>query len=84
MNKTDLRNKIDVIDKQIALLLKERFDIVKQIGEYKKENNLPITCKEREAEVIKNVTKEFEENSQINAVKSIYESVIRECTNLQK
>ena len=84
MNKIEIRNKIDSIDKQISLLLKERFLLAEQIGEYKKQNDLPITCPEREAEVINHVVSIFDENSHKNAVKSIYKSIICECTKLQK
>ncbi len=53
MNELELlRSKIDQIDSRLVTLLKERFLIVKAIGEYKKENNLPILDKRREAQVL--------------------------------
>ena len=36
----DLREKIDMIDKELIDALAERFKVVGQIGEYKKENNV--------------------------------------------
>ena len=52
MELNELRNQIDQIDKEMAVLFEKRMKIVKQIGEYKKENNLPILDKKREEEVI--------------------------------
>jgi chorismate mutase/prephenate dehydratase len=48
----DYRNRIDKIDKEITRLFEERMDIVIKVGEYKKQNNLPIFNKAREEEVI--------------------------------
>ena len=48
MELNELRNQIDQIDKEMAVLFEKRMKIVKQIGEYKKENNLPILDKKRE------------------------------------
>ena len=36
------RHKVDLLDTQIIELLAERFDIVEQIGEYKREHNLAV------------------------------------------
>ena len=43
-----LREKIDSIDAQILKLYEERMDVVRDIGAYKIENNLPIYDAERE------------------------------------
>ncbi|MBE6091285.1 MAG: prephenate dehydratase [Clostridium beijerinckii] len=48
----DYRNKIDEIDKEITRLFEERMDVVITVGEYKKQNNLPVFNKAREDEVI--------------------------------
>ncbi|MBI9009763.1 MAG: chorismate mutase [Tenericutes bacterium] len=54
----DLRNQIDIIDEAIQNLFLERMQIVKQVAEYKLENNLPVLDKSRELEIIqKNVDK---------------------------
>lgn len=49
----DYRKKIDEIDREITRLFEERMDIVIKVGEYKKQNNLPVFNKTREDEVIK-------------------------------
>ena len=46
----DLRKEIDVVDAGLLELLKQRFDITEQIGEYKAKNNQELFCPEREEE----------------------------------
>lgn len=43
----DLRNQIDIIDKDILVLLGKRVDVVKKIGKYKKEKGLAVLNKTR-------------------------------------
>ncbi len=52
MKLLELRNRIDEIDKDILRLLELRFQVVKEIGAYKKLNNLPILDANREKEVL--------------------------------
>ena len=46
----ELRKEIDVVDAGLLELLKQRFDITEQIGEYKAKNNQELFCPEREEE----------------------------------
>lgn len=61
----DLRNKIDEIDKKIALLFNDRMEIVSKIRDIKKANNLSTYNEEREKSLINNnkefVKKEYQE-----------------------
>lgn len=50
-----LRQKIDYIDNQILSLFKNRVDLMKKIGEIKKQNNLSIRDDQREKEKLKNI-----------------------------
>lgn len=52
MSIDDLRLRIDEIDKDLMRLLELRFQVVKEIGDYKKEHNLPILDAKREQEVL--------------------------------
>lgn len=52
----NLRNEIDSIDTEMKKLFKRRLEIAKQIGEYKKERDIPIFDAEREKEIIKRLT----------------------------
>ena len=52
----DFRNKIDSIDEQILMLLKERFDIAKSIGHIKKQSKTPVIFDPiREKEILNNL-----------------------------
>ncbi len=46
----DLRKEIDEIDDHILDLIAKRQEVVKKIGTYKKNNNLPIVDNKREQE----------------------------------
>jgi chorismate mutase len=49
----NLRNIIDELDEEVMLLLQKRMEIIGQIGEYKKENNVSIFQLERWREILK-------------------------------
>jgi len=49
----DLRNKIDDLDQELVELLASRMNLVEQVGEYKKENNVTIFQIERWDEIFK-------------------------------
>ncbi|MDP3882373.1 MAG: chorismate mutase [Nanoarchaeota archaeon] len=53
MDISELRVKIDSIDHQLLVLLKDRLELAEQIGAYKKEKGLPIRDIKREEEVLK-------------------------------
>lgn len=73
----NLRNLIDTIDEQLLELINSRADLVKEIGEIKKRNNLSIIDKNREAEIFeKIVSKAREKGLDENAVKKIWENLI--------
>lgn len=52
MDLSTLRAQIDKIDSQILELFSERMDVCRQVGEFKKANNLPVMQGNREKEVI--------------------------------
>ena len=57
----ELKNKrtaLDTIDSQIVDLMAKRMDIVKEIGHYKAENNLPILDSERERQKLADLAKQ--------------------------
>lgn len=55
-----LRENIDIVDKQILDLLWKRFDIIKQVWIYKKENNIQPLQINRWQEVLDNAKKYWE------------------------
>lgn len=52
---SQLRQRIDQLDHEIARLLTERMEISGKVAAYKKANNLPIYHPEREKQVIEKV-----------------------------
>lgn len=50
----ELRTEIDKLDAELVDILAQRMNIVEQIGEYKKENNITILQIKRWSEIIKN------------------------------
>ncbi|MDD2516096.1 MAG: chorismate mutase [Candidatus Gracilibacteria bacterium] len=55
------RQEIDHIDKQLIELLAKRFDIIKKVGKYKKDNNIPPLQSSRWQEVLDIAKKSGEE-----------------------
>ena len=51
-----LRKRLNKIDDDILKLLSKRFKIVRQIGEIKIKENLPLRDKKREKEIIKRLS----------------------------
>ncbi|AWR97648.1 chorismate mutase [Acidianus sulfidivorans JP7] len=47
----NLRKQIEEIDEQIIKLIISRFELVKKVGEFKRNKNLPVTDEKREEEV---------------------------------
>lgn len=48
----ELRAQIDEIDAQMIALFEKRMDVTRRVGEYKKEHDLPVLDRQREAEVL--------------------------------
>lgn len=79
MNIEDYRKQINEIDKKLATLLDERLDVCKKIGEYKKENNIPVLDSRREEEVFANI----KTNAKHEEVVEIYKEIINQSKKVQ-
>ncbi len=55
MKISELRGKIDAIDDQLVALFCQRMEVAAQIGDYKRESNLPILVPAREREKLQDV-----------------------------
>ena len=49
-----LRRDIDAIDRQLVELFKQRMDVTRRVGEYKREQGIPVLDQERERQVLQN------------------------------
>ena len=74
MELSEIRERIDEIDGQIASLMAERMHVVDQVAQYKIENGLPILDTGRERDVINRVTAQAGPEYE-NALKLLYQMV---------
>ena len=78
---SEWREKIDKLDNQLCKILEDRFELVKEVGNYKKDNGASIEDKEREMLVI---------NSKIGKTKlsddftrEVFELIMKESKRIQ-
>jgi monofunctional chorismate mutase len=76
MDLESARKEINKIDKDIVHLLEKRFNVVMEIGKYKKENNLPIYDEEREKLVINNCLSYLENKNYSDSIEEIYKQIM--------
>lgn len=79
-----LRNSIDSIDKQLVQLFEERINIVKKIGDYKKENEVPIENKNREEYVIDKNSKYLKDKTLESYLKEFLQKIMDISKDVQK
>ena len=79
MNKiNNLRSIIDIIDDQIFELIKKRLDVVKEIGEIKRQEAIEVQDTKREQIIYDRlVEKAIEKNIDPAAVKNIWKALIQ-------
>jgi chorismate mutase len=74
---TNLRKKIDKIDEEILLLLKERVEVSELIGKIKREEGTPIRDPKREEEKYRQIIKRASElGLSLENVENIYRNII--------
>jgi len=78
----EYRQEIEKVDEQLIKLISQRMELSKKIGEYKKENNLPIFDPSREEELKnKNILLVKEEYRE--AYKEVFETILKVSKNVQ-
>ena len=75
-----LRTDIDRIDRQIADLLDQRFDVVMKIKEVKSSENINVYDPNREKRVLERLS----DNDYPKQIREVYQTILRESKNLQK
>jgi chorismate mutase len=78
------RKKIDRVDARILVLLQRRADIVREIGELKRDDGRPIVDRKRENEVIRRVADYNGGLLPEQAVTRIYRTILRESRQMQR
>jgi chorismate mutase len=75
----ELRERIDLIDEEILVLMARRMNLAKQIGQYKKDNNMTILQVERWNEILKTRRKSgLEKELTLDFVVRLYELIHEE------
>lgn len=80
----EFRKKIDEIDEKLKTLFVERFSIVKEIGIYKLEHNLPIFDSGREKELIERNVKTIKDLCFRDLYGEFYEKMLELSKKLQE
>ncbi len=75
-NLEELRNKIDKIDDQLLNLIQKRFEIVDEVRKYKQENNISITDKNREKQILSRLAENYEGILSKDEVVEIFAKII--------
>ncbi len=81
MNVEEYRKQIDEIDKDIENLLDKRLKLCKEIGDYKKENNLEVLDQNRENAILEKIDKSNLEHK--DEIKEIYKEIFNEGKKVQ-
>lgn len=77
------RIEINNLDKEIVQLLEKRFQVVLEIGKYKKENNIPVYDEQREKTVIKNCVSYLNNKDFSKQIKDIYIQIMNSSKELE-
>lgn len=77
------RSEIEAIDKKIIELVKQRLKVSKEIGNYKKENNLPILNLQREQTLLNNYKLIYNDNDTWNYYKEIFKVILKTSKDYQ-
>ena len=80
----ELRESIDVIDRQIVRLLAERLELVKRVGEIKRGHGLQVHDPVRERDLLDKVAKAAPEPLAPDMAERIFQCIIQESRNLEQ
>ena len=81
----DLRKEIDLIDREIVNLIAKRIEVVKKVGQFKKENNIPVIDNSRFKKVLNKVGELAEKNKiSKDFVKDIYNKIHEYMCSIEK
>ena len=79
----EIRERLEVCDKQIVSFLEVRMDIIKEIMEYKKENGLPILQPEQEKRQRKMLKEHVKENTYKEEILDIFTYIVENSRRIQ-
>ena len=79
----EFRSKIDNLDYEIMEYLIDRLNVVKEIGSYKKKNNIPVYDKSREDKIYQKIEDSYLLDDHRVFLKSIYNKIMEETKKVQ-
>lgn len=79
-----IRDKIDVLDKEIVNLLEERFELVKSVADYKRENNMAVLDANRESRIIEKNIGYLENKDLSNLITKIFKDIFQGSRDFQE
>lgn len=79
----EIRERLEVCDKQIVSVLEDRMDIIKEIMEYKKENGLPILQPEQEKRQRKMLKEHVKDNTYKEEILDIFTYIVENSRRIQ-
>lgn len=80
---SELRKKIDDLDREIVKILEKRYAIAEDVAAYKEANNLPIYNREREEEVIKKNLDYLQEKEYEDEVRKTFVNIMEFSKDIQ-
>ncbi len=75
------RDEIDQLDQEIIHLIDQRLEIVKQVGEYKRENQLAVLDQGRETKIYTKIDQQNLKNP--DEIKAIYQEMLKITKGMQ-
>jgi monofunctional chorismate mutase len=79
-----LRVEIDIIDRQIVMLLEKRMKVVEGVAQFKQRNHVPVLDSSREAEVLIKNKKYVENREYIKIVEDVFKTIMESSKEFQK
>ena len=76
------RQQLNEIDKELIKLLEKRFEISKQIGVWKKQNNKPVEDLERERQIIENKLQQSQLPKEF--IEELFQLIFKQSKKMQK
>ncbi len=84
MKLEDWRKEIDLIDGEIAALIRQRISIARKIGILKIKAGLPIVDSERETEIVRGISAKSENLMENDSIARIYRHILLESRRIQE
>ena len=72
----ELRQEIDVIDRQIVALFEQRMAVTRNVGLYKLANGMPVLDRSREEQVLASKTALLEDKNLSRDVTELFETIM--------